>query len=220
MDSHLDSIWGRIDRRRFVRFGGVAVATSAVIAACRGATPPVSVAPPTTTTTGLVGSTKDVAILNTAISLEAMAQAAYTQILNGSLVQTPYTLDIMKLFQNQHSQHQDLLTRTTRAAGGKPVTQANAVIMAQVVQPQLAALKTEADVVNLAYTIEHLLSATCQADVGLFDASMLNMTISQIGAVEARHVALFAIISNKSATGTPDNSFQVDTDAVSPGVGV
>ncbi len=209
-----------INRRRFVMFGGVAVATSAVVAACKGATPPVSAAPPTTSTTLLVGSPRDLAILNTAISIEVLAQAVYAKVLSGTLVTTPATLDLVKLFQSQHAQHQDLLTRTTKAAGGTPFTQPNPVIMAQVVNPRLAALSSEADVVSLAYDVEHLLSATCQADVGMFDHASLNTLISQIGGIEARHVAVWSMISAMSATGTPDGAFQADQDAVSPGTGV
>lgn len=209
-----------VDRRRFVVLGGATVAGTALIAACKGATPPVSVAPPSTTTTMLVGSSKDLTILNTAISIQAVAQSMYNTMLGGTVVSTSTTLDLMKLFQSQHAQHQDLLTRTVREAGGTPVTQANPVIMAQVVQPQLSKLASESDAVNLAYTVEHLLMATCQASIGALDHPALNKTMAQIGGNEARHVALWAIISNKSATGTPDGSFGVDSDAVSPGIGI
>ncbi|HEX3425674.1 MAG TPA: ferritin-like domain-containing protein [Acidimicrobiales bacterium] len=209
-----------VDRRRFVMLGGATVAGTALIAACKGATPPVSVAPASTTTTMLLGSSKDLAILNTAISIEAVAQSMYNTILGGTLVSTASTLDLLKLFQSQHAQHQDLLTRTVRGAGGTPVTQANPVIMAQVVQPQLTKLASESDVVNLAYTVEHLLASTCQASIGALDHPTLNTTMAQIGGNEARHVALWAIVSNKSAMGTPDGPFGVDSDAVSPGIGI
>jgi hypothetical protein len=231
MDSHVDHVTpdaagctaaehSGINRRKFVMFGGAAIATSAVIAACKGATPPVSVAPPTSATTVLVGSPRDLALLNTAISLEALAQAVYTEVVAGTLVTTSTTQDLLKLFQTQHGEHQDELTRTVSAAGGKPFTQANPVIMAQVVQPRLAALKTEADVVSLAYDLEHMLAATCQAGVGTFDHATLNTLLIQIGAIEARHCALWSIISGKSTSGTPDGAFEADQDAVSAGTGI
>jgi len=220
MDSDSPAFLNGVNRRRFVMFGGVAVATTAVISACRGATPPVSVAPPTTSTTVLIGSPKDLALLNTAISLEILAQNVYTQILAGTLVTDPTTQDLLKLFQAQHGQHQDELTRTVQAAGGTPFTKPNPVIMAQVVQPRLAALSSQADVVTLAYDLEHMMSATCQAGVGMFDHATLNTLIIQIGAIEARHTALWSILSAKSTTGTPDGAFQTDQDAVSPGTGL
>ncbi|MGH9124518.1 MAG: ferritin-like domain-containing protein [Acidimicrobiales bacterium] len=207
-------------RRRLLAAGGVAAASTAVLAACKGATPVAVPAPPTTSTTAVVGSPKEVAILNTALSLEAMAMNVYTTVLGGTLVQSTGNQDLLKLFQNQHMQHQDLLTRTIRGVGGSPVSTANATIMAQVIQPMLATLASEADVVNLAYTLEHLLSATCQADIGLFDHAALNTTIAQIGGIEARHVGLMAIASGKSAMGTADGAAQSTTDAVGPGTGV
>lgn len=219
MEIRPDHLMGPLNRRVFL-FGGAAVAGTAVVAACRGAAAPVSVVPATTTTTAIVGTTKDIAILNTAISIEALLVAAYTQMVKSGLVTTATTLALLKEFETHHTQHQDLFTRTTRGSHGTPVTQANPVLMAQVVQPRLAALKAEADVLSLAYDLEHLASATYQADIGMFDHPPINATVATVGGAEARHVAVLAILSNKSATGTPDNSFQVDTDAVSPGTGV
>ena len=207
-------------RRRLLAAGGVAAASTAVLAACKGATPSASPTPATTGTTAVVGNAKEIAILNTAISLEAMAVDVYTTVLGGTLVKSPTNQDLLKLFQTQHGQHQDLLTRTVRGAGGTPTTTANATIMAQVVQPHLATLATEADVVNLAYLLEHLLSATCQAAVGMFDHPALNTAISQVGGTEGRHLGLMAVASGKSAMGTADGAVQSDTDAVSPGLGV
>jgi hypothetical protein len=209
-----------LSRRRVFLFGGVAVAGSAVVAACKGATPSVQTVPPTAPTTALVGTAKDVTTLRTASSLEALALAVYTAALKTSLVTTTTTQDLLKMFESHHSQHQDLFQRSTLTAGGSAFTDPNPVLMAQVVQPRLAALKTEADVVALAYDVEHMLSATFQADIGNFDNAKWNTTVASVGAAEARHVALLAVISGKSATGTPDNAFQVTQDQVKPGTGV
>jgi len=215
-----DLVTGGINRRRVLMFGGVAVATSAVVAACKGATPSVSVVPATTTSTAVKGTAKDVAIFRTASSIEALAVSVYATALKSGLVKTTTTTDLMKLFQSQHSQHGDLFQRSTRTAGGTAFTDANPVLMQQVVQPRLAALATEADVVTLAYDLEHMAAATYQSDVGTLDNPKFNVTVASVGATEARHVALLAVISGKSATGTPDNAFQVDTDAVKSGTGV
>jgi hypothetical protein len=219
-DAKSDLLLGGMQRRKFMIFGGVAVAATAVVAACKGATPPVSLTPVTTTTTLFHPSSSDATILRTASSIEALAVAVYAKALSSGLVKTATTLDLVKLFQMQHSQHGDLFQRATRSAGGTAFTDANPVLMAQVVQPRLAALKTEADVVSLAYDIEHLASATYQADIGTFSNHSFNTTVASVGGTEARHVALLAVIAAKSATGTPDGAFQVDTDAVSPGTGV
>ncbi|MDQ1391404.1 MAG: hypothetical protein QOF30_381 [Acidimicrobiaceae bacterium] len=215
-----DLVLGPMSRRRVLMFGGVAVASSAIFAACKGATPSVSVVPPTTAVTVAQGTAKDVAILRTASSIEALAVAVYASAIKSGLVKTPATLDLIKLFQSQHNQHGDLFQRSTRTAGGTAFIDPNPVLMQQVVQPRLAALKTEADVVVLAYDLEHLASATYQADIGMFDNVKFNTAVASVGATEARHVALLAVISNKSATGTPDGAFQTDTDAVTAGTGV
>ncbi|MDQ6618002.1 MAG: ferritin-like domain-containing protein [Actinomycetota bacterium] len=209
-----------INRRRVLMFGGAAVATSAVLAACKGATPSATVVPPTSASTAIAVSAKDITILRTASSIEALAVAVYTTVTKSGLVKTTATLDLLKLFQTQHGQHGDLFQRATRTAGGTAFTDANPVLMQQVVQPRLAALKTEADVVNLAYDLEHLASATHQGDIGMFDNLKFNTSVASVGATEARHVALLAVISGKSATGTPDNAFQSLQDQVKPGIGV
>ncbi|MDQ1401671.1 MAG: hypothetical protein QOK20_3603 [Acidimicrobiaceae bacterium] len=219
-DALADLILGPMSRRRVLMFGGAAVATSAIFAACKGATPSVSVVPPTTLVTVPQGTAKDVAILRTASSIEALAVAVYTAAIKTGLVKTAATLDLIKLFQSQHNQHGDLFQRSTRTAGGTAFVDPNPVLMQQVVQPRLAALKTEADVVSLAYDLEHLASATYQADIGMFDNVKFNTTVASVGATEARHVALLAVISNKSATGTPDGAFQTDGDQVNAGTGV
>ncbi len=219
-DTKADLILGGLNRRQMIKFGGAGVAMAAVIAACKGATPSPSVTPATTTSTAVAGTANDVAMLRTASSIEALAVSVYGTALKSGLVTTSTTSDLLKLFQAQHAQHGDLFQRSTRTAGGTAFTDVNPVLMQQLVQPRLAALKTEADVVNLAYDLEHLASATYQADIGSFNNAKFNVTVASVGATEARHVALLAVISNKSATGTPDGAFQADQDAVKAGTGV
>jgi hypothetical protein len=206
--------------RRVMMFGGFAVVTAAVVAACKGATPPLSPNPATTTTTAIHGNPTDISILQTISSLEALAVAVYTSVINTDLVATSTTLDLIKLFQSQHSQHLDLIQRSTRTAGATAYSAANPLLMQQVIQPRLAALTSEAGAVSLSYDLEHMLSATDQASIGIFSSPAFNTATASVGATEARHVALLALISGKSATGTPDNAFQIDTDAVKPGTGI
>jgi hypothetical protein len=215
-----DPVMGSLNRRQLLMFGGAGIAMTAVVAACKGATPPVSVTPATTATTAAVGTANDVAILRTASSIEALAVSVYTTALKTGLVTTATTASLLKLFQGQHAQHGDLFQRSTRTAGGTPLADPNPVLMQQLVQPRLAALMTEADVVNLAYDLEHLAAATYQADIGTFNNVKFNTTVGSVGATEARHVALLAVISGKSATGTPDDAFQKDQDAAKAGTGV
>lgn len=214
------AVLGGVHRRQVLMFGGVAVASAAVFAACKGPTPPLSPTPATTTTTLFHQNASDVVIMRTAASIEELLVTAYTKILATNLVTDAVLLDLVKLFQSQHSQHADLFGRATRSAGGVAFTDPNPVLMQQVLQPRLAALSTEADVMSLAYDLEHLSSATCQAELGTFSNLSFNTTVGSVGATEARHVALLAILTAKSATGTPDNAFQMDPDAVKSGTGV
>ena len=219
-ETKADVIFGGLNRRRFLMFGGTAIATSAVFAACKGATPSVAPAPASPPTTAPQISTKDIIILRTASSIEALAVAVYTKALATGLVKTAAIVSFAKLFQSQHQQHADLFERNTKSAGGTPYTDPNPLLMQQVVEPRLAGLTTEMDVVNLAYDLEHLAAGTYQGDIGLFDNPKLNVVIASVGGTEARHVALLAVVNGKSATGTPDNAFQADQDAVKPGTGV
>jgi hypothetical protein len=222
-DDKADVVLRGLNRRKFLMFGGASVLSSAVFAACKGASGGAVSAAPTTagpTTTSLSGLANDLTILRTAASIEALAVMVYDTAIKGGLVKNPAVTTLAKLFQSQHVQHGELFNRTAQNAGGTAFTDPNPVLLAQVVQPRLAALKTEMDVVNLAYDLEHLASATYQNDVGMFHNLKYNVTVASVGGTEARHVALLAVISGKSATGTPDNAFQVSTDAVKPGTGV
>ncbi|MDP9075773.1 MAG: ferritin-like domain-containing protein [Actinomycetota bacterium] len=221
-DRKADLVLKGLNRRKFLMLGSAGVLSSAVFAACKGATgSKVAVPPPATTTTTAAGSgANDITILRTAASIEALAVMVYDKAIKGGLVKTAAVVTLAKLFQSQHVQHGDLFNRAVNSAGGTPYTDPNPVLLTQLAQPRLDALKTEMDVVNLAYDLEHLAAATYQNDIGLFANLKYNVTVASVGGTEARHVALLAVISGKSATGTPDNAFQVDTEAVKPGSGI
>ena len=90
------------------------------------------------------------------------------------------------LFQAQHKLHSNFFQNATVAAGGEPYKNANPLLMTQLVTPRLAAVKTEADVIQLAYDLERLASASYQANVGTFDDLTFNQKIMSVGAIEAR----------------------------------
>ncbi len=220
MDSNQD-LTHSLDRRRFMMFGGGGVLSSAVLAACAGAASGTKATPTTgpTTTTPQPPSAKDVTMLRTAMSIEALAVSAYDKIIKGGQVTTPTLLALLKQFQSHHKDHGELFGRNVLSAGGTPVVDPNPVLLQQVT-PRLAALKTEKDVINLAYDLEHLAAATYQADIGGFDNGKYNVPTASVGGTEARHVALLALLNGTSTTGTPDGGFQKDQDAVNAGTGV
>src|SRR5205823_5440724 len=105
-----------------------------------------------------------------------------------------------------HKDHSQLFQNTTRSAGGEAYTAPNPVLMNQLVAPRLATVKTEADVIKLAYDLERMAASTYQADVGTFDNIAFNMKVMSVGGIEARHVAFLAPLVGKQ--GTPDGPFQ------------
>jgi hypothetical protein len=206
-----------LPRRRLLKFGSVGVLASAALAACGSSGTSTSTsAGPTTTTRPL--SASDIAILRTANSIEALAVEVYQKALDSGLVTTASALAAIRLFQGQHTEHGSLFSRTTIAAGGQPFTTPNPALQQQVVAPRLAALKTETDVLTLAYDVENLAAETYQSNVGAFADPSLNTTIMQVGGIEARHVAVWAASTGKPAE--PDGAFQAVTNAVAPGTGV
>jgi hypothetical protein len=208
---------GGLSRRRLLSLGSATVLTSAVFGACASNETGVTT-PATSTTTTLAGSQTDVSILRTASSIETLAVAVYQKAIDSGLIKTQALQTAAQLFQTQHGQHGDLFQRATSAAGGQPFTDANPVLMQQLVAPRLASLKTESDVVSLAYDLENLAADTYQNNVGTFADRSLNATVMQVGGIEARHVAVLASAINKPVP--TEGAFQSVKSAVAPGTGV
>src|SRR4051794_13917561 len=219
-EQRADFVLGGLQRRRFLRLGGVAILGSAFLAAC-GSSKKSSIGSTTTTSAapaapGTHGSTKDINILRAASSLEEVAVATYQKALDSGLVKTPAVQTAVSTFQGQHKIHSNFFQNATVAAGGDPYKTPNSALMGQLVTPRLALVKTEADVIQLAYDLERLASATYQADVGTFDDISFNQKVMSGGAIEARHVAVLAPLVGKPPT--PDGAFQTTTGAASPTV--
>ena len=220
-DQRADFVLGGLHRRRFLRLGGVAILSSAFLAACNSSKSSTSSGTTTTTAApavapGTHGSAKDINILRAASSLEEVAVATYQKALDSNLIKTPAVQTAVSNFQGQHKLHSNFFQNATVAAGGDPYKAPNPALMNQVVTPRLALVKTEADVIQLAYDLERLASATYQADVGTFDDISFNQKVMSVGAIEARHVTILAPLVAKQPT--PDGAFQTITGAASPTV--
>lgn len=209
-----DFVTGGLNRRSFLRIGGVTVATAAVFAACGG--------DEDATTAGedegeaKKASPADITILRTASSIEAVAFDVYQTAIDSGLVTTPAVVAAAKLFQEQHKEHGDLFKGATRERGGEPFATANPVLMQQL-QPAIAALRDEAGVVRLAYDVENVATSTYYTTAGAFEDATLNVTTMSIGGVEARHAAvLAAVIGQPPAPG----AFRTAAGAVTAGTGV
>lgn len=212
-DQRGDVVLGGLHRRRFLQLGGATILGSAFLAACGSSKKSSSSAPASTTTTAPPATQKDITILRAASSLEEVAVATYQKALDSGLVKTSAVQTAVSTFQGHHKLHSNFFQNATVAAGGQPYKSPNPLLMDQIVTPRLAAVKTEADVIQLAYDLEKLASSTYQADVGTFDDLSFNQKVMSVGAIEARHVAVLAPLLGKPPT--PDGAFQSKIGAAS-----
>jgi rubrerythrin len=211
-----DVVLGGLHRRRFLQVGGLGVAAAAVLAACGDDDKKTSAAATTTTAAGSAPSPGDITILRTASSLEHVAIDAYTAAGKSGLLTTPSVAAAAKLFLTQHQEHAKLFEALTKKLGGTPFTVANPAVAAQIA-PQVAALKSEHDVVALALQLEKAAAATYQASVGTFGDVTFNEAIMSIGGVEARHAAILAAVLGQPAS---PSAFSSTAGAVPPGTGL
>lgn len=219
-------VTGGMGRRQFLRFSGIAVATSAVIAACGASTTHRS-ASNTTPRTGPPSTaggktTMDITLLRTASSIEALAVATYSTAIGTGLVTNRILAAAARSFMEQHHQHAQLFESATSNAGGTPFTQPNPVVKARMIDPAVANIKTQNDILVLAYMLESAASQTYQSAIGGFSNRTYNTAVASVLGVESRHVALLgAVLTNPiQYPSYPPSGFQADTDAVRAGTGV
>ena len=96
-------------------------------------------------------TSKDVSILNVALTLEHEAINAYQLGAGSGLLQKP-VLDIAVQFQGHHKTHRDALMATIQKLGGKPVAEMKLEEYAKALNA--AALKSQGDVLDLAARLE------------------------------------------------------------------
>ncbi|MDQ2727733.1 MAG: ferritin-like domain-containing protein [Actinomycetota bacterium] len=223
-DEKDELITGGIGRRRFLTLGGVAVATSAVFAACgassKATTAPTSTPAPPATAAG--SAVTDITALRTASSLEALAVQTYQKSINTGLITDAAVGGVAKNFMEQHQQHAAAFETATNKAGGQPFTEPNPVVSAQVIAPALTGLKTENDIIALAYMLESAASQTYQNAIGGLSKAAYNSALASVLGVESRHQTLLGLMLNNTTMypSYPASGFQSATNAVKVGVGV
>ncbi len=204
-----------LDRRGFLRVGGLSVVTAAVLAAC-GTSEEAEEAAEEAEEQRPEGAQKDIDILRTASSLEVLAVSVYRMASDGGLLRTAAIGDAAKLFQAHHDEHARLFQAATRKLGGRAFEAPNPVVM-QTMQEPLRNVKTEPEVVKLIRGVEMALAATFQANVGQVVDKTLNATLMSVGAVEARHAALLSTVLGEPSAA---RAFQTTEGAVTPGTGL
>lgn len=125
----------------------------------------------------------DVRILNTALGAELEAIAAYQLGAESGLLQKP-VLDLAVTFQGQHKEHADLLSKTIRKLGGKPVPAKEKYIF------PVDTLKSQADVLRFAAMLEKGAVSAYLGAVPVFDNRDLARAAASILGDEAMHWAI------------------------------
>jgi len=125
----------------------------------------------------------DVRILNTALSAELEAVAAYQTGAESGLLQKP-VLDLAKTFQGHHKEHADVLAKTIAKLGGTPVSAKEKYSF------PTDTLKNQADVLRFAATLEKGAVSAYLGAVPLFNNRDLSKAAASILGDEAMHWAV------------------------------
>lgn len=125
----------------------------------------------------------DVTILNTALSAELEAVAAYQVGAESGLLAKP-VLALASQFQGHHKEHADLLAQTVRKLGGAPVAARSKY------EFPTSGLKTQADVLRFAAGLEKGAVSAYLGAVPLFRERELARAAASILGDEAMHWAV------------------------------
>lgn len=215
-----DVITGGANRTRWMQVGGVAVLTSAVLAACgsnKDAAPDAAAPGSPTTTTPDQGKQDpaDLQIFRFSASLENLAVAAYDAGL--TLIKTPALVTAAKLFQDHHKEHAKLFNSQLIANGDKAFTEPNSVLLATL-KPKIDALATEGDVLAFAQDLEMKAASTYFSTLTVLKGKKLGYTTMTIAGTEYRHAALLSLVTRMAITSTAEG-FLTTKEALAP-VGV
>jgi hypothetical protein len=137
----------------------------------------------------------DVGVIQTALALEHEGIAAY-QIAGKSGLLSPGTLKLALVFLGHHQAHRDSLAKLVADAGGKPVEPEPDTHYIESLK--LGTLKTEADVVALATTLERGAASAYIGQIAALRDPRLAQLFARLSADEAVH---WATLNN--AAGTP-----------------
>ena len=198
-EAKADLLLGGFNRRRFMNLSGLALVGGAVLAACgsdkkknAGSTTDSSAAS-TATTAAAGGNKTDQTIARTAASLENFAVAVYDKaIMNAAALKISGPVaKAAVLFKSQHEDHAKAFNAAATTLGGQPYTDPNPTA-AKAFETTIAALKTEQDVLKLAFGLEQIAAQTYQGVGMKLSTPMLRQTSMTVGGVEARHMAILA----------------------------
>ena len=194
-EAKADVLLGGFNRRRFMRLSGLAAVGGIALAACGSDDKKTEggSAPETTATTAAAGggNKTDQTIARTAASLEIFAVAVYDKaITNAAALKISDTVGkAAVLFKAQHDEHAKAFNAAAVQLGGQPYSEPNPTA-AKAFEAQIAALKTEQDVLKFAFALEQIAAQTYQGVGMKLSTPMLRQTAMTVGGVEARHMAI------------------------------
>ncbi|HZQ76974.1 MAG TPA: ferritin-like domain-containing protein [Acidimicrobiia bacterium] len=216
-----DVLLGGFNRRRFMQLSGLAVAGGTVLAACgsdsknKSASNAGSEATTATTAAAAGGGNKtDQTIARTAASLEIFAVSVYDKAIQNAaaLKISDPVAKAATLFKSQHDEHAKAFNAAATQLGGQPYNDPNPTA-AKAFEAQIAALKSEQDVLKFAYALEQIAAQTYQGVGMKLSTPMLRQTAMTVGGVEARHMAILAHFIQPPTT-VPEKAFQPTEKAV------
>jgi hypothetical protein len=147
----------------------------------------------------------DVQILQTASSLEILAVATY-----GAALTLPFIKNgnaVVKKFAQttrmQHNEHRQAFQAQTKTLGGKVQKKPNPKY-APVVAQTKPMLKTPADVVKLAATLEQVATETYLSDLAQFSDTKSKEIMASVMGVESQHLATLRAVGALLAAGAVD----------------
>jgi hypothetical protein len=217
-EAKADVLLGGFNRRRFMKLSGVAALAGTVLAACGSdddkKTEGGATASTETTAAAGGGNKTDQTIARTAASLEIFAVAVYDKaIMNAAALKiSDPVAKAAVLFKSQHDEHAKAFNAAATQLGGTPYTEPNPAA-AKAFEAQIAALKTEQDVLKFAFALEQIAAQTYQGVGMKLSTPMLRQTAMTVGGVEARHMAILAHFIKPPMT-VPEKAFQPTEKAV------
>ena len=210
-DAKADVLLGGFNRRRFMRLSGLAVVGGAVLGACGDdeETKSGTAGETSSTTAAAAGGNKtDQTIARTAASLEIFAVAVYDKAITNAAalkISDPIAKAAV-MFKGHHDQHAKAFNAAAVQLGGQPYNEPNPTA-AKAFEAQIAALKTEQDVLKFAFALEQIAAQTYQGVGMKLSTPMLRQTAMTVGGVEARHMAILGHFTQPK-TPVADKAFQ------------
>ena len=147
----------------------------------------------------------DIPALQTAASLENLAVSVYTTAAGLSFIETGNA--VVKTFitktTEQHKAHAEAFNAAAVQAGGRAQTEPDPKYLA-IVQKTLPTIKTPADVVKLAISLEDVAAQTYTKNVSQVSDPKLRQLFGSVAPVEAQHRAVLLAVQALLAANEAD----------------